>query len=472
MYLEAVYYDSERGDILQYYNQTNARPTQRVTEKQEPLVFAGYHREWRPGVHTLFLASRLNDTLNFSETDPILVFLRRSVITGDVISVESPPGFDVSYESELEAYTAELQQIWEHGSHRIIAGGRYQLGWNDTATEMNRQLTGTVTNQNTETDLSRASVYAYYQVQPVKALQLTAGLSYDHLHYPRNNDTLPVTDEEASADQVSPKVGVIYTPWRDTHVRGVYTRSLGGVYFDNSVRLEPTQIAGFNQAFRSLVPESVAGLVPGTEFQTFGVGLDHRIRKTRTYLAVEAELLQSDAERLIGVLTNPGFPPTPNTASSTRQSLEFEERTLRLDASQLLNDEWSLGVSYRLSEAELETRTLEVATAPGGEAFNQDVTASLHQATLYANFNHPCGFFAQANTVWTQQSNQGYTPDIPGDDFWQLNLYLGWRFYRRHAEVRVGLLNVTDQDYRLNPLNLHNETPRDRTLAVNFKFYF
>jgi len=100
------------------------------------------------------------------------------------------------------------------------------------------------------------------------------------------------------------------------------------------------------------------------------------------------------------------------------------------------------------------------------------VTAILHQVTLYANFNHPSGLFAQANTIWTQQSNQHYTPDIPGDDFWQVNLYLGWRFYRRHAELRFGLLNVTDQDYRLNPLNLYNESPRSRTVAVNFKFYF
>jgi hypothetical protein len=51
-------------------------------------------------------------------------------------------------------------------------------------------------------------------------------------------------------------------------VRGAYTRSLGGIYHDNSVRLEPTGVAGFNQAFRSLIPESVAGPVPATEFET------------------------------------------------------------------------------------------------------------------------------------------------------------------------------------------------------------
>jgi hypothetical protein len=353
----------------------------------------------------------------------------------------------------------------------LIGGARYQAGSSDTDTEVNR-ITGAVTNQHIETDLNRVSVYVYDQWQPWKQLQVTVGLSYDRLEYPLNNDTVPVSDGETSTDQFSPKAGFIFSPWRDAHVRGVYTRSLGGVYFDQSLRLEPTQIAGFNLAFRSLVPESVAGLVPGTEFQTFGIGLDHHIRKTRTYLAIEAELLQSEGDRIVGVLTNSSF-PVPDSASTTRQNLDFEERTLRFGVNQLLSDEWSAGASYRLSEADFESFLTDIPrNVPGASGVNRDVTAVLHQVRLFVNFNHPTGLFASVNGLWTQQSNQGYEPDIPGDDFWQLNLYAGWRFWRRHAEVRVGLLNVTDQDYQLNPLNLYNELPRDRTLAANLKFYF
>jgi hypothetical protein len=46
------------------------------------------------------------------------------------------------------------------------------------------------------------------------------------------------------------------------------------------------------------------------------------------------------------------------------------------------------------------------------------------------------------------------------------------RFARRHAELRVSLLNLLDRDYRLNPLTLYTELPRERTLAVSLKFYF
>jgi hypothetical protein len=83
-----------------------------------------------------------------------------------------------------------------------------------------------------------------------------------------------------------------------------------------------------------------------------------------------------------------------------------------------------------------------------------------------------CGFFAEGEALWFNQSNEGYTPDEPGDDFWQFNLYAGYHFPRRKAEVTLGLLNLAGQDYNLNPLNIYNELPRARTLAVSLQFNF
>jgi len=51
-------------------------------------------------------------------------------------------------------------------------------------------------------------------------------------------------------------------------------------------------------------------------------------------------------------------------------------------------------------------------------------------------------------------------------------LSVGDRSYHRAAEVWLGLLNLGNQDGRLNRLNLCNELPRERTLSVMFKFYF
>ncbi len=58
------------------------------------------------------------------------------------------------------------------------------------------------------------------------------------------------------------------------------------------------------------------------------------------------------------------------------------------------------------------------------------------------------------------------------EDFWQHNVYLGYRLPRRKAEVRLGFLNLFDRDYRLNPLNLHAELPRERMMAVNLRLNF
>ena len=95
------------------------------------------------------------------------------------------------------------------------------------------------------------------------------------------------------------------------------------------------------------------------------------------------------------------------------------------------------------------------------------------QVDLYGIYQCPCGFFGEFDAIWSRQSNRGYgSPGEPGDDFWQFNVFVGYRFPRRLAEVRVGVLNLTDQNYMLNPLNLTVDLPRDRTFLASLRFSF
>ena len=145
----------------------------------------------------------------------------------------------------------------------------------------------------------------------------------------------------------------------------------------------------------------------------------------------------------------------------------------RSTANQLLGRDWAVGVRYRLSQAELTGRFTDVPrSALNASQLNQDEQSLLHQLTMFVNFNHPCGFFGQFQSIWSSQSNSGYSGTPPGDDFWQHNIAVGYRFLRRRAEVQLALLNFTDREYRLNPLNLYSELPRERTLAVSLKFNF
>jgi len=468
VYFQTTYQRFEGGDLLQYYDQRDASRTVRVKEIQEPNIFAGYHHEWSPGNHTLFLAARLDDTLTLQDPGARALFFQQA--NGQTTRVETP-GFASDYRRELEAYSAELQQILTVGSQTFVAGARYQFAFAETTNSLIRAgvspptpLTGT---PEVDSDLWRVSIYGYDAWDILDELQLTAGVTYDRLHYPVNIDTRPITSRETEKDQFSPKIGMVWTPFRNTHLRAAYTRSLGGVFFDNSVRLEPTQIAGFNQAYRSLIPESIAGLVPGTEFETWGVGLDHTF-PTKTYIVAEGEILNSRARRTVGVVTNSFFIPVPNRPSSRDQKLDFSEQSFALTLNQLVSDEWAVGARYRFSYADFDGNFLD----PGAGALDQNLNATLQQLNLYAIYNLPCGFFSQFQALWTTQSNQGSPREQPGDDFWQFNVYAGYRFPQRHAEVRVGLLNIADRDYRLNPLNLYSELPRDRILTVSVKLNF
>jgi len=87
-------------------------------------------------------------------------------------------------------------------------------------------------------------------------------------------------------------------------------------------------------------------------------------------------------------------------------------------------------------------------------------------------FAWPSGFFGQAQGIWSAQNNTGFSPVEPGDHFWQCNAFIGYRLPGRRAELSVGVLNMSDRDYRLEPLTLYQELPHRRTAVVSFRFYF
>ncbi|MGA2241797.1 MAG: TonB-dependent receptor [Verrucomicrobiota bacterium] len=449
VFYQEIYYGASAGDLAQYYDQSSADPGLRTEETQEPLLLVGYRHEWSPGVDTLIVAGRFNDTLKVSDPNH------------SVLSSFGESDAELTYKSKLCIYSAELQQIWQQEKLGVVFGERLQTGTFDTQSAL-----GSVPPQSELTDFQRITDYGYCFWRVLEPLQLNAGVSYDYLRFPANFRSPPISTAEDSKDQVSPKAGFIWTPARDTVVRFAYTRSLGGVSFDQSVRLEPSQVAGFNQAFRSLIPESVAGSIAGERFETFGLAWEQKLG-SGTYLGVEGNWLNSEANPLVGfvdVEVNPDatyeFLP-----SGIRKELNYEEKNLIVTVNQLLGDCWSLGARYQFSKAELEDRRPAI-----GSYANYDST--LNQLNLFALFNHPSGFFARAEGNWYSQSNDGYDSAEPGDDFWQVNLFGGYRFWHRRAQIQLGVLNLTDQDYRLEPLNLYTELPRQRTFAVNFQFTF
>jgi tetratricopeptide (TPR) repeat protein len=517
IFLQTKYQDTRQGDLLQRYDQTLAEPGVHFRELQQPaIILVGYHHQWAPGMDTLLLAGRLADEISFSDLNRAIDLqefeltrivppnLSQSIfIAHDPTGAVAPPPFtvftlplDLHYHSAFTTYTGEINQIWETESNTLIGGARFQSGEFHTSDRLDNPppflgagrapfFTDPAAVQDFNTSLERQSFYLYDTWRPLISLSLTGGVSYDHLSYPADYRNAPILDSETSHSRVSPKAGFIWNPIGKLTLRGAYTRSLGGVSFDESVQLEPNQVAGFNQVFRSIISESVVGSVAAPRYENAGLLLEDKFG-AGTYVALQAGLLRSDVDRRIGTFDaaflRGGITNVPQfTASSTPQQLRYEEQDLLFTLNQLIGDRWSVGARYQFSFSDLETIFPEIPTtiSPLGDSRQK---ATLHQAQVFAIYNHPSGWFGRLEGYWAQQSNVQPTgrpdvahdgaPDIPGDEIFQLNAYVGYRFRRNYGDVTLGFLDINDQDYKLNPLNYYNELPRERTFVARVRLNF
>ncbi len=487
IYLQAIDYRAEGGDLTPYYDQDQANPRFGSLETQEPILLAGYHREWSPGHHTLFLGARLDD--NFSVHDPSqplnVVQLRPDGIVSGIRFGEA----NENYRSRLTLYSGELQHILQESKWAAIAGVRVQSGRFDTTAAQNQFRYDTNNGnfppsppiifddrQQVHSDFQRVTAYAYPSWNVTESLKLIGGLTYDYLVYPENFRFAPLVDDEQKVSRLSPKGGLIWTPARQTTVRLAYAQSLGGAGIDQSYQIEPSQVAGINQSFRSIIPDALYGANAGARLESRVISIEHKFTP-KTYAALRLEQLLSSVERHLGSVEQTNTDVlSVGRAGQLREDLDFDERSASLNLDQLVGAEWAFGFSYRYSRARLEDKSPNIPPGLDNDGTIADerghFSSDLHRMTLHAIYNHRSGWFARGETVWMAQDNSGLLSSERGDDFWQFNLLTGYRFWQRRVEVSVGVLNIGGRDYRLEPLTLYNELPRERTFVarMNFKF--
>ena len=479
IYLQATVANSSGGNLVQYYDQADAANDPiRFKDRQEPVLVAGYHHEWSPNVHTLVLVSRLKDdyTVTNSLQNTVALGLDSSGTLLGILPFEAHQ----SYRSELEIYTAEVQHIIQSNPFTTILGAGIQDGDFDSSNwQENYRVdlldlfpSPVIADQHLSTRFQRINAYGYEHWQMTDSFRLIGGFGYERLETPLNYRYAPLSPGTESHSHLLPKAGFIWTPGKDTTVRAAFSKSVSGASFDRSVQLEPTQVAGFNQAFRSIIPESVAGALAGAKFTTYGVSLEQKLSPS-TYLALAGELLESDVERKNGAfefidLVGPSF-------STLNERLDFREQSASLSVHQLLGREWAISATYRASRARLKDDFTEVSDQVGADSGftpRSTVSGTLQTFDVQGIYQHRSGLFARINGTWSRQNNSGYQPARATEDFWQWNAFAGYRFPRRRAEIVLGVLNMTDQNYNLSPLNLHRETPRDRTFTAQFRFHF
>ncbi len=478
----------EAGDLSRSPDDDAASPRFRSWEHQFPQASVGYRHEWSPESQTLLFAQGLRHEAGFSEPDSRRPALARGLFEGYPVSFYLM-GFSEEYEARLEGYAAEVQHLWEQGPWTLIGGGRAQWGEIVSKTVQSRpnafepyfpEFPTPTALQEVESSYLRAGAYAYAHYRILPSLRLIGGLTYDALHQPVNFRAAPLEGGHFETEGWNPKAGAIWEVTANTTLRAAYTRVFTGVAPDQSYQIEPAQVAGFTQSYRSAVPEYLVGASEGAEVESAGISFEHRF-PTRTYVGLGGDWIRSELARSRGGYAF-DFQQTPDLRNSVPiqiiEEIRYVDRGLGLTLNQLLGDGLSLGARYRVSWTDLEQAfpseaypLILASTAqdnPVEVALEQD--GSLHQLNLGATYNHRSGWFVTVQGLW--HGWESVDPDVGFDALWHLNAMTGYRLRRNRGEIAVGVLNATDEREFLVPLASYSSPPRERQLVARLAFSF
>ncbi|HEX2900603.1 MAG TPA: TonB-dependent receptor, partial [Bacteroidia bacterium] len=470
----------EGGDLLLTTDNQPASSSLRFEDRQEPgLALVGWNHRWAPGIHTLFLGGRMaahQTQSQLAASLPLILrdpgglqpgFLRPkagggleyasaelrnaplppvSVVNGSLVLspafqqtiapflgqgpalAYSLAAFDSSTQRQFEIYSVELQQIWQAQRHTLVAGGRWQSGELEaqallTIPAPSSLYTAPPAGQDIATDFERRGLYVYEFLNLTPELTLVAGAAWDWMQHPENFRLPPLSGRVVENERFSSKLGFTYVPRNWITVRGAYTESLGGVSFDESVRLEPVQLAGFNQAFRTIISEAYAGSVEAPVYKNLGLNVEGALGPC-SWWSLSFERLRENADRVTGafdflvapIFPFPGFAVLP---AGTTEQLSYEERVWTVGVNRLIGERFAASVSFRHTDATLLRHFPQVPTLAGVDTHDE---VSLQEIIFRPSWNSPAGWFARAEAGWYRQDAVGTTSGSTStDNFFQLD---------------------------------------------------
>ncbi|MBI3869317.1 MAG: TonB-dependent receptor [Verrucomicrobia bacterium] len=475
VFFEASGTDRRTGDLKQ-----ESREHFRAHDDLAPILIAGWHRSWSPQSHTLLLGGHLSST--YTESDPdYSLFIPGLGLTETNAVFDSVGDLYTSlrYRGQLSIESAELQHILDAGRHSTVWGLLGQVGQFET---FSQQATADPTEVHL-TDGTRAStapfdrskLYAYDTWQALDSLQFTAGLALDAVHFPANYRAPPISDTMRTVSRLSPKAGLVWTPTSRTAFRIAQAQGITGASFDQSFSLEPSQVAGMNQAFRSLIPESIAGANAGVHLTITSAGWEQRLGNS-TYWVGSLTRYESPLDRDVGVFTLKPINGASFKASTIFEQVKYHEDVLQMSVRHLIADCLSVGGGYQLSQAHRSFNhpaiTDDVYFGDSVWKPHQSEKSLLNRLNLSVRFQSSQGYFAETEWRWLRQHNQGDLAYFPSSSFWQGDVLAGFRFAKRRGEVAVGILNVCDSFQPLAALSGVTGIPRERTFITRVKIAF
>lgn len=354
---------------------------------------------------------------------------------------------DAIYESEIATTTdakttvAEFQRLARIGSMQVIAGAGY----------IDKDEDFPIEGEGIDTYDANAYVYGQWQAS---RLGITAGLAYD-----RFRSKFTAFDDDIDRSQLSPKLGVVWSPVDGTTLRGATLVSVRRP-FVASQTLEPTQVSGFNQYFTGL--EQFYGDPEGTVSRRIVGAVDQEFSE---YIFGGIE---GGARRL--------EVPTLQAAGADRS---WREKSARAYVYRLMGNvpgaEWVGGLTASISlSAEFENLSRS-DRLPGPEGI-RDVDTYRLPLTL-SLFAHD-GMTVRFTTSYVDQKGAFQADStLPvfqlSDDALITDVLIQYRLPRRIGLLSLGVRNLTDEDLDLmdtDPLNPRVATRRLITGTVSFTF--
>ncbi len=267
-------------------------------------------------------------------------------------------------------------------------------------------------------DVNHFNAYTYANINPLKNVMLTIGISVDALRGPKT--AVP----NGNVSQVNPKFGIVWNPFSATSVRAAVLRVVKRTLITDQT-LEPTQVAGFNQFYDDL---------DVTKAWLYGVAIDQKFTKNffggTEFSARQLKIPVIDAESSSKVETFDGneylsraylfWAPHPWIALRT----EFMFERFKNDPS--------LGEPTRLST---------------------------YRVPLGVNFFHPSGLSASVTGTYYYQS--GTFPGTFGfvrarNDFWTVDAAINYRLPKRYGFVTVGATNLLNKKFKYFEVDVNN----------------
>jgi tetratricopeptide (TPR) repeat protein len=401
--------DTEKGDLGFLFDPGNFNSLLRQSDEVDALHL-GFHHAW-------------NERSEFLGT--------AQYYDGDSTTTIGPT---LSFGAGFEGYSYELQ------SHHALRRWHITTGVTIVQEDLVEsslsivpepfppfQLVEQVTAVVAETE--QLSAYSYSQFSWTDKLTGILGASFDSMDS-RGGDYR----------NVSPKLGLVWEPAQGTTVRIAAFRTLQGPLVSKEIirpRLEPTQVAGFNQFFFG---------AEGDEATRLGLGLD-REGNDRFYYG--AELSARNVQSTI-VAFDPG-------GGSALLPVEIDETLARAYAYWTLTDTVAFSAEFQRERIDNNGDVLADGYA----------TLSTTRLPLGVRYFHPRGLRAGFEASYVDQSGDfGQLVPGPGgivdiinpdsDSFWVADAFIGYRLPGRHGILSLHIQNLTDETFRFQDTDPEN----------------